>query len=71
MTNGNNVADMPVAGLKCPVCGREAVRRYKPFCSKHCADVDLNRWLSGVYAVPTDETPQDRAEASEAQNEKN
>jgi uncharacterized protein len=25
---------------------------FKPFCSKRCADIDLNRWLSGVYAVP-------------------
>jgi uncharacterized protein len=24
----------------------------RPFCSQRCADVDLNRWLSGVYAVP-------------------
>jgi hypothetical protein len=28
---------------------------YKPFCSKRCADIDLNRWLSGVYAIPTKE----------------
>ena len=27
----------------------------RPFCSKRCADVDLNRWLSGVYAVPVTE----------------
>lgn len=26
--------------------------KFQPFCSKRCADVDLNRWLSGVYAVP-------------------
>jgi endogenous inhibitor of DNA gyrase (YacG/DUF329 family) len=24
----------------------------KPFCSKRCADVDLHRWLGGVYALP-------------------
>ena len=29
---------------------------FKPFCSKRCADIDLNRWLSGVYAVPVKET---------------
>jgi len=28
---------------------------FKPFCSKRCADIDLNRWLSGVYAVPVKE----------------
>ena len=36
----------------CPICGKLAVEQYRPFCSKRCADVDLNRWLSGVYAVP-------------------
>lgn len=36
----------------CPICGRPAVDRFRPFCSRRCADVDLHRWLSGVYAVP-------------------
>jgi uncharacterized protein len=36
----------------CPICGKPAVQRYRPFCSRRCADVDLNRWLSGVYTVP-------------------
>jgi endogenous inhibitor of DNA gyrase (YacG/DUF329 family) len=36
----------------CPLCGKPASERYKPFCSKHCADVDLHRWLSGGYAIP-------------------
>jgi endogenous inhibitor of DNA gyrase (YacG/DUF329 family) len=25
---------------------------YRPFCSKRCANVDLQRWLGGVYAIP-------------------
>ncbi|WP_374576139.1 DNA gyrase inhibitor YacG [Phenylobacterium sp.] len=37
---------------KCPVCGKPSSPDYRPFCSKRCADVDLQRWLSGVYAVP-------------------
>ena len=36
----------------CPICGKPAVEKYRPFCSRRCADVDLNRWLSGAYAVP-------------------
>jgi uncharacterized protein len=36
----------------CPVCGKPADKRFRPFCSRRCADVDLNRWLSGAYAVP-------------------
>jgi uncharacterized protein len=37
---------------KCPICSAPTVERYRPFCSKRCADVDLHRWLSGGYAVP-------------------
>jgi hypothetical protein len=37
---------------KCPICGKPAAQQSRPFCSKRCADVDLNRWLSGVYTVP-------------------
>jgi hypothetical protein len=36
----------------CAICGKPRDTRYDPFCSKRCADVDLHRWLSGVYVVP-------------------
>jgi len=36
----------------CPICGKPAQQEYRPFCSKRCADVDLQRWLSGRYAIP-------------------
>jgi hypothetical protein len=37
----------------CPVCRRQpADAKYKPFCSKRCADVDLQRWFSGAYVIP-------------------
>ena len=44
---------------KCPICGKPAVEEFRPFCSKRCADVDLNRWLSGSYVIPArdDEPP--------------
>ena len=41
----------------CPICGKPAVQTYRPFCSKRCADVDLNRWLGGGYAIPAAEPP--------------
>jgi len=44
-------------GPRCPICGNPTASERKPFCSKRCAEVDLHRWLAGVYAVPTDETP--------------
>jgi uncharacterized protein len=51
----------------CPICGKEATAAFRPFCSKRCADVDLNRWLSGVYAVPVteDEEEDERRDDSE------
>ena len=36
----------------CPNCGKPSTRKAYPFCSSRCADVDLNRWLSGQYVVP-------------------
>jgi len=36
----------------CPICGKPAAFTDRPFCSKRCVDVDLHRWLSGVYAIP-------------------
>ena len=40
----------------CPICGKPRVPQFRTFCSKRCADVDLNRWFKGVYAVPVTET---------------
>lgn len=41
-----------MAEKKCPICGKATVEKFKPFCSKRCADVDLNRWLTGSYVIP-------------------
>jgi endogenous inhibitor of DNA gyrase (YacG/DUF329 family) len=35
----------------CPICRKPAVQAFRPFCSKRCADVDLNRWFTGSYVV--------------------
>jgi endogenous inhibitor of DNA gyrase (YacG/DUF329 family) len=40
---------------KCVICGKPKSEQFKPFCSKRCADVDLNRWFSGGYAIPAAE----------------
>lgn len=50
----------------CPICDKPAVQAYRPFCSKRCADVDLSRWLHGVYRVPTEEVPTDEEGDGEA-----
>ena len=40
--------------MSCPICGKETDLKYRPFCSRRCADVDLGRWLSGRYAIPAE-----------------
>lgn len=42
----------------CPICLKPAQPEYRPFCSKRCADVDLQRWLVGRYAIPAVEDDQ-------------
>lgn len=38
---------------RCPICNtRPPDPKFRPFCSKHCADVDLQRWFTGRYAIP-------------------
>jgi len=49
----------------CPICaktltGTQQEQRYRPFCSKACADIDLGYWLEGRYAI--EGPPVDRAE---------
>jgi len=41
------------ARVRCPVCGRPADPATQPFCSVRCADVDLGRWLTGQYRIPS------------------
>ena len=60
--------------MNCPICGKacdargdqahdkNSAARYRPFCSRRCADLDLAKWMNGSYAVPS-EAPQD-AEAA-------
>ena len=50
---------------RCPVCSSESVEKLRPFCSKRCADIDLGRWFSGGYAVPTEEMPDDFDQGTE------
>jgi endogenous inhibitor of DNA gyrase (YacG/DUF329 family) len=50
-----NEAVRKISSQSCPICGKPTDVAFKPFCSKRCADIDLNRWLTGVYAVPVKE----------------
>ena len=39
-------------GRRCPICAKPAEQKFRPFCSKRCADIDMGRWLKESYAVP-------------------
>ncbi len=64
-------APIPASPAKpCPICGKPASTRHKPFCSQRCATIDLARWITGAYRVPTDETPEDAPQGGEEEPEK-
>jgi len=54
--------------LHCPIC-KKLVRSTDPefpFCSERCRLIDLGKWASGAYVIPsplpdTDESMDDRA----------
>jgi len=47
--------------MACPICDKPTEAKFRPFCSKRCADVDLGKWFSGGYAIPADD-PEDAEE---------
>lgn len=51
------LAAVRVSAASCSICGKPPAARYRPFCSRRCADVDLHRWLGGTYRLPTQEVP--------------
>ncbi len=54
--------------MSCPICSKTTDEKYRPFCSRRCADVDLGRWLTGSYSVPA-EASEDLDEAAQAMAE--
>jgi len=54
-------------GARCPICGKPAGRALRPFCSKRCADVDLQRWFTGAYALPVNPDEAKSGDADEEQ----
>jgi uncharacterized protein len=45
--------------MTCPICQKKTDPKYRPFCSKRCADIDLGRWLTGRYVIPGDQAETD------------
>jgi endogenous inhibitor of DNA gyrase (YacG/DUF329 family) len=44
----------PESIRKCSLCGKPQEHKFRPFCSKRCADIDLGRWLNEDYTIPGD-----------------
>jgi uncharacterized protein len=68
MTKMNDMSERAEGprGTRCPICGKPSVPEFRPFCTRRCADVDLHRWLGGVYAIPVkDEEDEDGADRRE------
>lgn len=54
----------------CPICSCLTDNdKYRPFCSKRCADIDLAHWFNGSYAVAAQEL--DDADYEELEKELN
>lgn len=58
---GASRAPVPAPGprrraRRCPVCKAAATAAFSPFCSAHCVDVDLGRWLAGDYRIPASDS---------------
>ena len=49
--------------MACPICNKDTLAAYRPFCSRRCADIDLGHWMTGKYAIPgpdlAEEHPED------------
>jgi endogenous inhibitor of DNA gyrase (YacG/DUF329 family) len=61
--------DVITTAAPCPICGKPAKPAFRLFCSGRCADVDLQRWLAGRYAIPVtedDESPKESDESGSA-----
>lgn len=47
--------------LQCPICKKpvESTDDEFPFCSARCRTIDLGRWASGQYVIPTSAADQE------------
>ena len=42
--------------MKCPICKKEFTdTKYRPFCLKRCADIDLANWFNEKYTFQAEE----------------
>ena len=56
---------------ECPTCGKKTEYRgnpFRPFCSERCKLIDLGKWASGTYRLPSQEKPLAESFDSEEEN---
>jgi uncharacterized protein len=58
-------------GRVCALCGKPQDARFRPFCSKRCADIDLGKWLKGTYVIPGDEQPDPEGKGIDSGDDEN
>ena len=58
-----------MAGGACPICEAPATTRFRPFCSRRCADLDLGRWFTESYSVPAEDEDEFSETAPRAAND--
>ena len=51
--------------MDCPICEKKTDQKYRPFCSKRCADYDLGKWLTQSYRIEGKETDDNEAVSRE------
>ena len=49
--------------MNCPICQKQTLSDYQPFCSRRCADIDLGNWLEGKYVLSGDKDLESENEA--------
>ena len=54
---------------KCPICKKDVVKEFIPFCSERCQQVDLGRWFNEAYTVPVMSPEGDSVEDQEYESE--
>jgi len=54
---------------ECPICRKLTVAEYAPFCSKHCKNVDLIKWLNEDYRIPVQDLDEEEGVPSPEDDE--
>lgn len=49
----------------CPMCRHAPTPDYAPFCSRRCANLDLQKWLTNSYVLPVNEDDETKIDGLE------